>query len=201
MKTHNVTCCNCNNSFPVELSQFNYQTRKNPNHRWFCTRSCLRSKCNQEKPSDAKHLQNFRKKASDAKRKYNQNFVWYVRRCKHDHRFDTPTDIFALEAILADKWAEQGGVCAVTKTPLLLKRTNGVCAVSDPWQIASVDRIDSTLPYIKGNVHWVSLAINLAKKNCEHKKFLAGFETAARNFLSNLVEEEGIEPSCRTASH
>lgn len=191
MKTQDVTCHNCKITFPVALSQYNYQTKKNPDRRWFCGQSCNATCRNLENPSDAKHLQKFRKKASDAKRKYKQEFVWYVRRCKHDHRFDSPQDIFFLETLLVNKWTEQKGRCAVTNTPLTLKRTNGACTVSDLWQIASVDRIDSKLPYIESNVHWVSLAINLAKKNCEHKKFLAGFEAAARNFLSELGGSRG----------
>lgn len=205
MKTKSVICCNCNNTFLVILNQFNYQTRKNPNRRWFCSRSCLRTKRNYEDPSDGKHLQKFRSKqaqaASEANTKYDQDFVWYIRRCKQDYRFEAPSNIFALADTLAEKWKQQNGLCAVTGLPLTRRTPDGKCLVSDPWQIASLDRIDSSIPYVEGNIHWVSLAINLAKGNCEHRKFLAGFETAARNFLSNLVEEWGIEPQCRTASH
>lgn len=57
-------------------------------------------------------------------------------------------------------WEKQGGKCAYTGLTIQL---NGD---------ASLDRIDSSLGYVHGNVHWVLWKINRMKLNLPHEEFI-----------------------------
>ena len=63
---------------------------------------------------------------------------------------------------LRQVWAEQNGVCPFTKQKLQL-RTHNYANISNRVYQASLDRIDSTKGYVKGNVRFVSLMFNYAK--------------------------------------
>lgn len=68
-------------------------------------------------------------------------------------------------------WDEQNGLCSYTKIPMILSKKKK-CGINS----ASLDRIDSSKRYIKGNVEIVCLFINLGKNNfdkLEVKEFLS----------------------------
>lgn len=55
-------------------------------------------------------------------------------------------------------WQEQGGVCPLSGRPLTMKRGN-----RRPSN-CSIDRIDSAVGYVPGNVRWVRKEVNFAKQ-------------------------------------
>jgi hypothetical protein len=68
-------------------------------------------------------------------------------------------------------WAlflEQDRRCAFTDWPLYFNKTNK--GRSD--RTASLDRIDSNLGYIEGNVQWIHRDVNKLKKNFSDEYFL-----------------------------
>ena len=190
-----IKCGECGKRICVVGSQYRYQTNKNPNRKWFCGRPCSARYRNSVHVSSAAHLHSNQRqnslKGATKNIKYDQQFVWYTSRCVHDHRQkNRPSDIQAFEAALRSAWLNQSGSCAITGIPLKLRNKFGKCETDDTWQIASIDRRDSKLPYQPDNLQWVSVAINLAKSDTPQQKFLAGFAAAARNFLT-LVEARG----------
>lgn len=58
-------------------------------------------------------------------------------------------------------WEEQEGKCAVTKVDLKLENS-----YNKNYQ-ASLDRIDSSKGYIKGNVRYISVSVNWLKNNLD----------------------------------
>ena len=60
-------------------------------------------------------------------------------------------------------WEEQQGICPFTGVKLNLSEYNKVD--TNILTSASLDRIDSSKGYIKGNVRWVSRSINLMKSD------------------------------------
>lgn len=70
---------------------------------------------------------------------------------------------------LKDKWEEQSGICPYSGVDLILpsyhKSTN-------PIYLASLDRIDSNKLYEKGNIQFVSSAINYMKGIMSHEETL-----------------------------
>lgn len=95
-------------------------------------------------------------------------FKYYYRNCKRrNHEFNLDLDY------LRELWNNQNGVCPYTKIKLTLnthRKQN-----KDFRYSASLDRIDSNKGYIKGNVQFISTAINYMKSTMsdeECKEFL-----------------------------
>jgi len=80
---------------------------------------------------------------------------------------------------LKELWETQGGVCAYTGLKMLLPETSSKKHKINSLQKASLDRIDSTKGYVKGNVEFVCMAINLGKNNRTKKEMI--------DFISNIV--------------
>ena len=73
---------------------------------------------------------------------------------------------------LNDIWNEQSGKCIYSGVDLQLPTHTNSLKDVDPWFVASIDRIDSTKPYIKGNIQFISKTLNYAKPKMPHKKML-----------------------------
>jgi hypothetical protein len=69
------------------------------------------------------------------------------------------------------QWEVQDGRCVYTKVPLILTDPYET-AGKNPIYLASLDRIDSTFGYVKGNIQWVSVTMNYAKNNMTHEQTL-----------------------------
>lgn len=69
---------------------------------------------------------------------------------------------------LADQWKAQEGKCAYTGLQLTLVQKDTM------WKdaTASLDRIDSSKGYIKGNIQWVHKRVNIMKNDMNEKEFL-----------------------------
>ena len=70
---------------------------------------------------------------------------------------------------LKDVWEKQKRICVYSKIQLKLPtHTNYTPDVN--YKVASVDRIDSSKPYTKDNIQFVSRTINYAKNSLSHKE-------------------------------
>ena len=69
---------------------------------------------------------------------------------------------------LEDKWHAQSGRCALTGWEMTMKLGIGVVSTN-----ASIDRINSSLGYVEGNVQLVCRAANVAKSDFELEFFVA----------------------------
>ncbi len=69
---------------------------------------------------------------------------------------------------------KQKGKCKLSGIDLVIKDRNGT---------ASLDRIDSTKGYIKGNVQWVYKKVNFMKQNLPEKEFI--------ELCNKIVEQKG----------
>ena len=87
-------------------------------------------------------------------------------------------------------WTNQNGICPYTGIKLILPTYGNIKKISYT-QRASLDRIDSTKGYIKGNVQFVSTPINLMKQSMsdlETKQYLKQIS----NFTSSFDEDRTI---------
>lgn len=66
---------------------------------------------------------------------------------------------------LKDQWDKQNGMCPYTKIQMVLPESGKEYSRQYSLEKASLDRIDSSKGYVKGNVEFVCLAINYAKNN------------------------------------
>ena len=69
----------------------------------------------------------------------------------------TPEDVY-------DLWDKQQGLCAYSKLPL-----NNI---ANHLQLASLDRIDSSIGYTRSNIQLVCTAVNKMKQNFTEEQFL-----------------------------
>lgn len=75
-------------------------------------------------------------------------------------------------------WEEQKGICPYTKLPMILSP----CRYQKEFKpdCASLDRIDITKGYVKGNVRFVCLSINYARNRFKESDFI--------DFLSKIKQ-------------
>lgn len=74
---------------------------------------------------------------------------------------------------LTELWEKQDGKCAITHIPIILPSNAKTWGKGKKPDNASLDRIDSKLGYIKGNVQFIALSINLAKTDFSQEDFIA----------------------------
>jgi hypothetical protein len=199
-----LNCKNCGQEFNVVDSQYKYQENRKPGRDWFCSRSCtttcsnLHKRSEEHREANADHMRSLQveasKRGSTTLTKHNQQFVWYVSRSCYDGRFGTQTLEWKQEFAqqLEELWEECGGRCAFTGIQLHLRNRRGKADTQNTFLIASIDRIDSSKPYERGNVQWVSCGLNLAKGNVDNNTFLASLST----FLSLTSVGSDVQLDC-----
>ena len=76
-----------------------------------------------------------------------------------------------------DLFNKQNGKCAISNLPLNMKRDQ----TGKYRGTASLDRIDSSIGYVEGNVQWVHKDINMMKRSYSQEYFIELCKTIAKN--------------------
>ncbi len=79
---------------------------------------------------------------------------------------------------------KQNGICALSGNKIILDRS-----ISQTYrkvylpkiQTASLDRINSTLGYVQGNVQWIHMDVNKMKMDLDENKFIQLCKNIAKN--------------------
>lgn len=103
-------------------------------------------------------------------------FYYYLRKSiDRSKLWNLPTNLD--EDFLNKLWEDQEGRCVLTgiEIELSIYDWKNTKYKAKPWS-ASLDRIDSNLGYIKGNVQFVSLSMNYAKSNFSQIDFLKNLD-------------------------
>ena len=79
---------------------------------------------------------------------------------------------------LVEVWAKQGGKCIYTNIPMIMPNSN---TAKQP-HTGSLDRIDSSIGYLRGNIQFVCYSINVAKNDFDEETF--------KSFLAMLLESD-----------
>jgi len=153
-----ITCCSCGQNTKKRLAEIKRRKKKGKT-KFYCSRSCASK-------DSVDHLKKYAGQfncnliASNRHDKYT-NFRWYIKNViKNSKKRNQEYDI-DLE-YLYNLWHYQNGICPFTKQKLELRTHNYTYIENRPYQ-ASLDRIDGTKGYIKGNVRFVALIFNYAK--------------------------------------
>ena len=154
-----VICENCGKSFDKEQKYINASEKKGRKH--FCSLSC--STIHRNKSFDsAEHNKKLPQNQKGYKQKNTNKFTWYVARARSRKRNNGITT-----DILEKLWEKQNGLCAISNVPLTL---HDEC--KDNLYLASLDRIDSSLPYQEDNIQFIALPLNLAKQSFGNQEFI-----------------------------
>lgn len=152
------TFCNtCGNKFMKDLSEVirNQQLKRNN----YCSRSCS-GKFHIER------LKTYEKPKGKGIRKNNPlaPLKEFIRRVQK-RKFETDLDVEYLKQL----WENQNGLCIYSKVQLILP---SIRIKSQYLYTASLDRIDSSKGYIKGNVQFISIAMNYLKNKMTYLEML-----------------------------
>ena len=94
---------------------------------------------------------------------------------------------------LKEIWEEQKGICPYTGLRLILPHDNNIHDIDLPHR-ASLDRINSSKGYVKGNIQYISTPINYMKStmsDLETKRFLKEISS----YTSSFREDQTISSS------
>lgn len=158
------TCNQCGIKFDKPINEYNRLVKFDK--KTFCSRSC----------SGKANYNNFGDKVNRVPpiNTYRANpFKYYLRNAKKRYK-DCDLDIEYLEEL----WNKQQGICPYTKIGLILNSHSK--RNLDFRFTASLDRIDSSIGYIKGNVQFISTAINYMKNTMTHSQTIE-FLTLIKN--------------------
>ena len=99
------------------------------------------------------------------------------RRCKGapEGRFNRRSiDLDVDHDYLLGLWDDQGGLCNLSGLPMDMSYDLSARKCTGPNRLfyPSLDRIDSDLGYVPGNVQWVCMGINYLKNSCTDEQAL-----------------------------
>ena len=160
-----VQCCYCGKTFEKELKCYNKAVKAKQNH--CCSRKCSASHGNIENPRCGNPNIS---KSSDNKKDIYSPFRWFMlsvrARANATKRGRKNNEIDA--KYLSEVWNSQNGICPYTGWKLLLPKNSSGWdddqnKIGNRTKKASLDRIDNSLGYIKGNVRFISIMANLAR--------------------------------------
>lgn len=163
VKKSKVVCSMCGAEFERSIYEIKRSTKKGM--RLFCSSSCSgksQKKINVNWLYSDKNKELLKCHCGNRKDQYTP-FKHLLRSCR---RRDKTTDLDL--DFLKELWEEQFGKCFVTGIDLILEQN------SNPNYQASIDRIDSSKGYIKGNIRYTSVSINWLK-NCFDDQHLLEF--------------------------
>lgn len=122
----------------------------------------------------------------------------YIWKClnneNHGRRNRKPN--FLIFEDLELQWEKQKGICPYLKIQLILPthKTVSKCRENYPsYMYASLDRIDSSKPYTKDNIQFISRNLNYAKHTMSHDEFENFLNLLVSNRTSFCAEEEKTE--------
>lgn len=146
------------------------------NTHWLC-----RCECGFEKPVDGTHLRKGHsvscRKCSDGKPKERLNSK-YWHHLKYSARM-RDIEFKLTKEYLWKLYLEQDRCCALTGLKLAMAAT--IREHTAGGTTASVDRIDSSKGYIKGNVQWVHKVINKMKWGTPQEEFIEFCEAVVKH--------------------
>lgn len=146
----------------------------------FCTNSCTA----QYRRPLREDLNNYAHSKNNIEhlRKLNMNkpvrFAYYINNTVRKRQ-----EVTIDEEYLKNLWETQQSICPYTGIKLSLRTQETKINHNTPYIYASLDRIDSSLGYIPGNVEFVSSGINLLK-NKFSKKSVLDFINGLRHSVS-----------------
>jgi len=166
MKTITLKCEECDTKFNRLLKE--YTRNKKLNRKVFCGRSCQVKHGNKNRTIEfyKTHCYDISKHAGDRQDEFSP-FRAYLNKGRYSNKKHKMT---LSVKYLKSLWEKQIGICPYTGIKMTLPKNTLDCAKIRSLKKASLDRIDSSVGYIDGNVEFVCMAINNAKNNFTKKE-------------------------------
>lgn len=144
-------CQNCGKEFTLPKKEHTRQTKKGRKY-FFCSASCSSSHNNTGRKLSSKTKNKLRETNLGNTYGYKGEFTYFLNKARNRNK-----DFDLTEEYLQTLWT---GKCALSGIDIFnSKRQKNILSS------ASLDRIDSSKGYVKGNVQFVAYGINLAKNS------------------------------------
>ena len=158
MRTVEVLCEGCRKKFDKRVADYNRTERRDGRH--YCSLSCSISVSN--KTVNRGNVKYFQGRKGIERDEYSP-FRWFVTRavCRRKKKGDTNLTVEYLKEL----WEKQQGVCPFTDWKVDLPETSQGWVGGSRIRRASLDRVDCSKGYIKGNVRFVSVMANIARND------------------------------------
>lgn len=173
MKMIELNCTHCGKLFNREMRIYKHQNIK-LKCKIFCSISCSRKYYNPLRDYSKvnhKHLLSYTSNRKDDL----SPFKYFITKCKE--RKKQKNENFDVDLIyLKNLWKNQKGICPYTKIKMILPETTLTHSKIHSLKKASLDRIDSSKGYLKGNVEFVCLLINQAKNSYPKSEVISFLE-------------------------
>ena len=159
-----VKCDGCDIEFEKESRYVKSAQKKGRKN--YCSLSCHAISTREQKLSDWVNSEGnkslLRSIAGNRRDEYSP-FRTLFKSCRtRTNKSGQPKGEFDLDlTYMKQLWEEQQGKCAITKVDLKLENS-----YNKNYQ-ASLDRIDSSKGYVKGNVRYISVSVNWLKNNLD----------------------------------
>lgn len=156
-------CSECTIDFEISVKEYNRQTKKGRTQ-FFCSLSCSAKFSNKGRSNtncSPEHMEKMRRRRKEIIDSSFPQYNYYIRKSKHRSRVKGKWNYPNLDnQYIHDIWLKQNGLCCYTGLPMKLAG-----ATKNIFEMASLDRIDSSIGYMKGNVQFCITAINYAKND------------------------------------
>ena len=147
-------CKTCGLEFEKPLTEIRRNEKLNRSN--FCSRACV-GKHNLSNFGDKKSTYDISLHSGNRNDLYTKFKYHYRNIKKRNQEIDVVIDDLRFQ------WELQNGICPFTGINLEISSYNKI--EKNPIYSASLDRIDSSKGYVKGNIRWVSRAMNWMKNN------------------------------------
>ena len=178
MKTIELKCPECETPFHRPLKEHRRSLKLKRQE--FCSGTCSTIRRNKElTPEERKKCYDISQHAGDRQDEYSpfRKFLSKSRFSIKRHGEGMNID----ENYLREIWNIQKGICPYTGIKMLLPKNTSNKDGIHSLKKASLDRIDSSKGYLKGNVEFVCMAINMAKNSFTREQM--------KEFLCEIVVE------------
>lgn len=157
-----VSCSLCSSKFERKKTLHTRQTAAGRTL-FYCGKKC------KAKAGSGRRSKTVRANKPKAYKNELSKFKWYVYRANARPQHG-PHDLDA--EYLQNLWGVQKGLCPFTGWPLILPLSCDGWANGNSPESASLDRIDNSLGYVRGNVRFVALMANLARQKFDDADLL-----------------------------
>jgi hypothetical protein len=165
-----LLCAGCGFGFEKPSSEIKRQQRKNPDRKFYCSISCYAHYKGKQNLGASLGLGRPELLTPGKTTDKYSPFRYFMRKARNrEHNETTDLDLLYLKTL----WEQQGGCCALSGLHMELPRHAVAWGerLRDPWK-PSLDRIDCSIGYLKGNVRFVTVIANLAKQNFSDEQLL-----------------------------
>ena len=165
--TITLLCCRCLKNF--ERSKILYEKNLRLGKRIFCSRSCVGKD----------------QGGQTGKKNKRSVFNYYLERAKCRNGKEATITLTDLQK----QWKKQRGICPYSKIALRHAKKQRKLKDERWWEVASLDKMDSKEPYIKENVEFVGLPINLAKNSNSKTATIELMDVIKERFELEKIED------------